>query len=313
MSKLVLAKLPQPRDHCPPRQLVLPAATFRLRFTAVISGAWQTFLPMAGLSRSDWRYAAFDAGSDSARPKSLVNGSAKTLRDHLGGERHGLKIWRGISAWHLAVVPDKTLPVVFCCRAREPIRPQTAAGRVCRVGARGYGYGWSPGRSGGWSMAFMSASLSGRCKHCPCLAISASFSTGIAASLSNAGTLMGGTGGAGGTDKLGNGAGGAGGAGGDGVSLGSASTLSNTNVIIGGTGGAPLNGNGSTAGGAGGAGAYLNAVLLSNSGTVDGGSGGVPFGAQARWPGRQRGRRHRRHVEQHRHADRRHWRRWRYR
>ena len=114
MSKLVQTRLLRQRDHPPPRQLVQTEATFRLRFTAVINGVWQTFLPMAGLWRSDWRYAAFDAGSDSAQPRSLVNGSAKALRGHLGGERHGLKIWRGISAWHLAAALDKALPAVFC-------------------------------------------------------------------------------------------------------------------------------------------------------------------------------------------------------
>ena len=46
---------------------------------------------MAGLWKSDWRYAAFDVGSDSAQPRSLVNGSSKALRGHLGGERHLVK------------------------------------------------------------------------------------------------------------------------------------------------------------------------------------------------------------------------------
>src|SRR5271156_2831538 len=114
MWKLVPTKLPQPHDHRPPRQLVQPAAAFRLRSTAVINGIWQTFRPTAGLSRSGWRSDAFDAGSKIARQKSLVSGSAKALHDHLGGERRGLRAWHGISAWHLAVVLDKTLPDGFC-------------------------------------------------------------------------------------------------------------------------------------------------------------------------------------------------------
>ena len=82
-----------------------------------------------------------------------------------------------------------------------------------------------------------------------------------AGTLTNTGSITGGTGGTGSA--------GAGGAGGWGVSLAGGAMLLNSGTISGGAGGS-----GTTSGGAGGAGVFLNGGTLTTSGTISGGTGG---------------------------------------
>lgn len=110
---------------------------------------------------------------------------------------------------------------------------------------------------------------------------------GVGASLSgftltNAGSIYGGTGGLGGGNKYGTnnkyiGNGGTGGTGGAGAMLTNGSTLTNSNSIYGGNGGNGGYGNRGAGGvgGAGGAGVVIGNATLINSGSIYGGAGGV--------------------------------------
>jgi fibronectin-binding autotransporter adhesin len=100
----------------------------------------------------------------------------------------------------------------------------------------------------------------------------------FAASVSNAGTIIGGQGGYGGTSTYGTGSGGGGGAGGSGIQLAGGASLANSGTILGGGGGYGGDGYYGPAGGAGGAGGAAISLAagasVTNNGVVTGGAGG---------------------------------------